>query len=81
MVLQLVISYLEMLSHIVSALAPEKDLTVAVDLRSLFLMPFNIELPRSNVGWFIFFLESVVRSIVSSLSRLFGLVLWPRFGL
>ena len=36
MVLQLVMSYLEMLSHIVSALAPEKDLTVAVDLRSLF---------------------------------------------
>ena len=46
--------------------APENDLTVLLDLSSLVLTPFSMELPTSNVACFMCFF--LVKSIGLSLS-------------
>ena len=61
------ISYFSSFCLIVSTVAPEKELTVAFIFSSLFLMPFNMELPTCNVVWFITFLGVSVRSTISEL--------------
>ena len=54
-----------------SIVAPGKDLTVTLVLSSLFLTPFNMELPTSYVFSLIRFLVSPVRSTSSKYSFAF----------